>query len=167
LNYIDRGELLTPIQVIQTLARTKQATVGIIKNYINTRVGQLANGVIENSKQTKLYIDETNEMRNKIEEFKTSVTIFQVNKCSSCMSPLDLPVIHFLCQHAYHIHCLSENEKECPICTPNFKQLKDVKKSLIDSASQHDLFFKQLEGSPDGFATVAEYCGRNLFSQKK
>jgi len=114
----------------------------------------------------KNYTDETADMRNKIEEFRTSVTIFQVNKCSSCMAALDLPVIHFLCQHAYHIHCLTENEKECPICAPTFKQLKDVKKSLMDSASQHDLFFKQLEGSPDGFATVAEYCGRNLFSKK-
>ncbi len=31
-----------------------------------------------------------------------SAKIFQVSKCSVCSHPLELPSVHFLCQHSYH-----------------------------------------------------------------
>jgi hypothetical protein len=33
-------------------------------------------------------------------------------------------------------------------------------------ATQHDNFFKQLEGSANGFATVAEYFGRGVMGSE-
>lgn len=33
------------------------------------------------------------------------------------------------------------------------------------NAVQHDQFFKQLEGSTDGFTTVAEFFGRSIFAK--
>lgn len=32
----------------------------------------------------------------------SSATIFQVSKCSVCSHPLELPSVHFLCQHSFH-----------------------------------------------------------------
>ena len=32
----------------------------------------------------------------------TSAKIFQGAKCSVCSRPLDLPAVHFLCQHSFH-----------------------------------------------------------------
>jgi len=31
-----------------------------------------------------------------------SAKIFQASKCSVCSHPLDVPSVHFLCQHSYH-----------------------------------------------------------------
>jgi len=41
--------------------------------------------------------------------------------------------------------------------------VKEIKESMRNSVSQHDKFFKQLDDSADGFATVAEYFGRGIF----
>jgi hypothetical protein len=39
----------------------------------------------------------------------------------------------------------------------------DVKESMRQGVNHHEKFFKQLENSSDGFATVAEYFGRGMF----
>jgi len=104
-------------------------------------------------------------MRSEIQELKTSAKIFQLNKCTYCGSALDLPAVHFLCMHSFHQRCLSEIESECPSCAPQNKKILEIKRSLEENIGQHEVFFKQLEGSPDGFNTVAEYFGRGIFNK--
>jgi len=110
-------------------------------------------------------MEETKKMRSEIQELKTSAKIFQLNKCTYCGSALDLPAVHFLCMHSFHQRCLSEIESECPSCAPQNKKILEIKRSLEENIGQHELFFKQLEGSPDGFNTVAEYFGRGIFNK--
>jgi hypothetical protein len=38
-----------------------------------------------------------------------------------------------------------------------------MRDSMMAGAKAHDKFMKQLEDSPDGFKTVAEYFGRGIF----
>jgi len=106
-------------------------------------------------------------MRNEIHELKTtylafalndlsSAKIFQLNKCTYCTSPLDLPAVHFLCMHSFHQRCLGENEQECPgtkiskdllihsVCAPQNKKIFEIKRALEDNIGQHDQFFKQV-----------------------
>lgn len=87
-----------------------------------------------------------------------------VNKCSCCSGPLDLPAVHFLCKHSFHLRCLGDNENECPVCAPQIKKVTEMKRSLEENIGHHDQFFKQLDASYDGFSTVAEFFGRGIFS---
>jgi len=80
---------------------------------------------------------------------------------------LDLPAVHFLCMHSFHQRCLGENESECPVCAPTNKKIIEYKRSLAEGVGEHDKFFKQLEGSQDGFSIVADYFGRGLFTQQQ
>ena len=96
--------------------------------------------------------------------FFCSPRIFQNSKCSYCGMTLAQPTVHFLCMHSFHQHCLpQESEGECPLCSTVNRQTLDIKRSLEEKASEHDQFMKQLEAAKDGFTTVAEYCGRNIF----
>ena len=60
---------------------------------------------------------------------------------------------------------VGDNESECPICAPDNRKILEMKRSLEVNAGQHDQFFKQLEGSTDGFTTVAEFFGRSIFAR--
>ena len=51
------------------------------------------------------YRVDTAEMQDKISRLKEDATTFQVSKCSACNHTLELPSVHFLCQHSYHQHC--------------------------------------------------------------
>ncbi|CAG2063255.1 unnamed protein product, partial [Timema podura] len=48
------------------------------------------------------YRQETDKIRDKIKDIQTSAIIFQGSRCSACNHQLELPSIHFLCQHSYH-----------------------------------------------------------------
>jgi len=167
LTSIDRDNLLPPLLVIQILSQKSTATLSLIKDYITKRLHTENQMIAEDSKQIKNYREETKKMRTEIQELKTSAKIFQLNKCTYCGAALDLPAVHFLCMHSFHQRCLGENESECPSCAPQNKKILEIKRSLEENVGQHDQFFKQLEGSPDGFNTVAEYFGRGIFNNKK
>ena len=103
-------------------------------------------------------------MQKELKDLKTQARVFQNSKCSACSAPLELPAVHFLCMHSFHSRCLGENERECPICTPQNYTILDMKRSQRASIAEPDKFFTQLQHSGDGFAVVAEYFGRGLMN---
>ncbi|XP_071483682.1 vacuolar protein sorting-associated protein 11 homolog [Diadema antillarum] len=168
LSQIDRRNLLPPLLVIQTLAHNSTATLSVIKDYIVRRLQQENDQIAEDERLIKQYREETRKMKSQIEEMKTSAKMFQVSKCSVCNHPLELPSIHFLCQHSYHQHCFesyAENEQECPACLPENRKVLDIIKAQEQSKDLHEQFHRQLEKSQDGFSVVADYFGRGVFNK--
>jgi len=163
LSNIESQGVLPPLLVLQVLAGKPGATLSLVKDYISRRLTQENQLISEDIRQVRQYKEETSKMRGEIYDLRTSAARFQHTKCHACQSPLELPTVHFLCMHSFHLRCLGENEAECPHCYPQNKKILDIKKSLQESIG-HEKFFKQLEGSHDGFATVAEYFGRGVFS---
>lgn len=165
LQKIEKKNILPPLLVIQILSQTPNAKLKVIKEYI-TRKLQEENEMIEQDKaKIRSYKEDTEKMRTEIEELRTGAKVFQLTHCSACTTRLDLPAVHFLCNHSYHQRCLGENERECPICAGMNKKIMEYKRSLDENASQHEEFFKLLDGSPDGFSIVAEYFGRGIFNK--
>jgi hypothetical protein len=163
---IDRDNLLPPLLVIQILSRNPKTMLGVVKDYITGRLLAEGTQIEDDQRRIRAYRDETEAMRKEIEELQTSARIFQLNKCSSCNSPLDLPAVHFLCMHSFHQRCLvGDSDRECPVCAPENQKVTEIRRQLEQSSGQHDAFFKQLEGSHDGFATVAEHFGRGIFNR--
>mmetsp|Transcript_3507 Transcript_3507/g.9503 ORF Transcript_3507/g.9503 Transcript_3507/m.9503 type:complete len:1008 (+) Transcript_3507:108-3131(+) len=164
LSNIDRRNLMPPLMVIDVLSRQPNITLSVIQEYISRRLQQQNQWIQEDEKQIKTYMEETEKMRQEINELKTSARVFQLHKCTSCSVPLDLPAVHFLCMHSFHQRCLNENETECPRCASKNRKILDIKRSLDGQVAQHERFAKQLDGASDGFTTVAEFFGRGLFS---
>ena len=57
-------------------------------------------------------------MQAEIAEIDRGPRVFQNSKCASCHGPLELPTVHFLCMHSFHVACLGDNDQECLICKP-------------------------------------------------
>eukprot|EP00004_Rigifila_ramosa_P020754 TRINITY_DN5423_c0_g1_i3.p1 TRINITY_DN5423_c0_g1~~TRINITY_DN5423_c0_g1_i3.p1 ORF type:complete len:536 (-),score=155.32 TRINITY_DN5423_c0_g1_i3:7-1614(-) len=165
LSFIDKDNILPPLLVVQILAQHEKASLAVVKDYISRRLQQEQLAIAEDQRQIRQFKEETEKMRAEMQELRTTAKIFQLAKCTACTSPLELPSIHFLCMHSFHQRCLVDNEGECPLCAPSAKKVFDVKRQLEQNAGDHDTFFKQLEGSADGFTTVSEFFGRGMFNR--
>jgi hypothetical protein len=173
LSVVEQNRLMSPLLVIRTLASSPNANLGLVRDF-------LKNAILIEDRQTKgdeamieQYRVDTAEMKEKITRLKEDATTFQVSKCSACNHTLELPSVHFLCQHSYHQHCFqsySDSEMECPACQTKNKRILDIIKSQKQSQRLHDQFHEVLGKAPggieDGFSVVADYFGRGLFKRK-
>lgn len=168
LNHIDKCNLLSPLLVIDTLAHNSTATLGVIKDYIVRRLQQENEQIAKDERMIRKYREDTEKMRGQIEELKTCAKIFQSSKCMICSRPLELPAIHFLCGDSFHTNCFesySDNENECPCCSPENRKIMDIIRSQEHNKNLHEKFHNQLERSANGFSVVADYFGRGVFKK--
>lgn len=111
--------------------------------------------------------EDTSAMRKEIEDLRTNARIFQLSKCTACTFTLDLPAVHFMCMHSYHLRCLGDNEKECPECAPEYTSVLDMKRSMEQNSRDQDQFFQKVKNSKDGFSVIADYFGKGIISKTK
>ena len=93
--------------------------------------------------------------------------VFQASRDSQTNSALELPSVHFLCGHSFNLRTLGDGEgeaRECPLCAPEHRRVRDLQRSHRASAADKDAFFRQLRAAPDGFALVAEFFGKGLLN---
>ena len=64
------------------------------------------------------------------------VRVFQNNRCALSGSALELPAVHFLCGHSFNARSLGENERECPLCAPQFRTILEIRRSLRAGAAE-------------------------------
>lgn len=164
LNNIDRENLLPPLPIIQILSQKPTTQLVVVKDYIVRRLSQENQLIAEDQRCINNYREETEKMKKEFEELRSGAKIFQLHKCTACTGPLDLPSVHFLCMHSFHLRCLGEYDKECPVCVRNNRKILEIKKSLEENSEQHEAFFRELDAASDGFEVVAKYFGRGIFS---
>lgn len=111
--------------------------------------------------------EETLAMRKEIQDLRTNARIFQLSKCTACTFTLDLPAVHFMCMHSFHLRCLGDNEKECPECAPEYRSVLEMKRSLEQNSKDQDQFFNKVKNSKDGFSVIAEYFGKGIISKTR
>ncbi|XP_046409664.1 vacuolar protein sorting-associated protein 11 homolog isoform X1 [Neodiprion fabricii] len=168
LTYIAKEKLLSPLMVVDALSTSMSCTLGDVRNYLNNVLRTENEQTQADTDLTKKYQADTQKLREQIESIKNNTIIFQGSRCSACHDQLELPSVHFMCQHSYHQHCFqsfSENENECPACLPNNKKLLDIIKAQEQSRDLHETFHSLLDRAEDPFSLVADYFGRGVFKK--
>ncbi|GAU39905.1 hypothetical protein TSUD_04970 [Trifolium subterraneum] len=165
LNYIERDNILPPIIVLQTLSKNPCLTLSVIKDYIARKLEQESKIIEEDRQAIEKYQEDTQTMRKEVQDLRTNARIFQLSKCTACTFTLDLPAVHFMCMHSFHLRCLGDNEKECPECAPEYKSVLEMKRNLEQNSKNQDRFFQQVKNSTDGFSVIAEYFGKGIISK--
>lgn len=160
LDQIEQYNLMPPLAVLQLLARNPNKPVSVVKRFLIRALEHESSVIANDQEEIARYQVDTQAMRADVEGLRTRPTVFKEIDCHRCTNSLTLPAVHFLCMHSFHQNCVADSDRECPICAPDHRKVRDMKLSLRQSAVQHDRFFKQLADSADGFATVAEYFGR-------
>ncbi|KAM3965678.1 vacuolar protein sorting 11 isoform 2-T2 [Aphomia sociella] len=161
LSVIDNEKLLSPILVIDCLASTPSYTLGDVRKYL-MNVLKSENDVITREQElvTK-YKAESEKMKDQIQMLQNEPITFQSSRCAACNRPLELPTVHFFCQHSFHQHCFqsySESERECPAC-------EEREASRRPPPPPADALHQRLRLDRDPYAVVSEYYGRGLFNK--
>ncbi|KAJ0982180.1 hypothetical protein J5N97_010435 [Dioscorea zingiberensis] len=167
LTYIEKDDILPPIIVLQALAKNPYLTLSVVKDYIAFESLKKNQNLLKMiaSLLTSTRLEETALMKKEIQDLRTNARIFQLSKCTACTFTLDLPAVHFMCMHSFHLRCLGDNEKECPECAPEIRSVVKTKRNLEQNAKDHELFFQQVKSSKDGFSVIAEYFGKGILSK--
>ncbi|KAH8883032.1 vacuolar protein sorting-associated protein 11 [Thozetella sp. PMI_491] len=169
LGRIDKDGLMAPLQVVQALAKSGVATMGMIKPYLAARIEREQRDIASNRRDAATFREQTEQRRAEIRDLGSKPAVFQATRCSDCALPLELPAVHFLCKHSYHQRCLSGGAQaieggqvECPLCAQDNATIKALKKNQEENAERHELFKDDLERSDDRFKTIASWYGRGV-----
>jgi len=109
---IDSRKILSPIEVIEILSKPgSSASIGTVKKYLLNQVLNQKHQINSDMELINSYRKEIDKNRSKLESLADKPQIFHLNnKCASCMTVLDLPVVHFMCHHSYHQRCMGDHE---------------------------------------------------------
>ncbi|KAJ8686405.1 hypothetical protein QAD02_022199 [Eretmocerus hayati] len=168
LDHIAKERLSSPLMVIDALSTSLTCTLGDVRNYLTSVLHQEHEQMQADIELTEKYRADTEKLREQIQMIQNSTIIFQGSRCSACHHQLELPSVHFMCQHSYHQHCFqsfSESENECPACMPNNKKWLDIIKNQEQSRDLHETFHSLLDRAEDPFPLVADYFGRGVFKK--
>jgi len=159
---LNKNKTLPPIQVIRILAQSEHATLGVVRDHIDRTLKEEQRQIDEDAKIIKETREDTLKKKAEILSLRTEAKVFRENRCAACQQALELPTVHFLCEHAFHLGCLID-ENECSVCAPEIRNFMSRQQALQGKARQQDEFFKMLDGSSDRFGVVAQYFGRSIF----
>ncbi|PSN48268.1 hypothetical protein C0J52_03049, partial [Blattella germanica] len=145
LSVIEKERLLSPLLVVDALSNSTTATLGDVRSYLLS-VLQSESELTEQEKQLiEKYKQETEKIRTQINNIQTSTIIFQGSRCNACNHQLELPSIHFLCQHSFHqhfLHCvLFIPVADIPRTTPAEGRLR------LEESRRMDLYSSSLEAN--------------------
>ncbi|KAF7306576.1 E3 ubiquitin-protein ligase PEP5 [Mycena indigotica] len=156
IEHIDKEHIATPLGIVQILSRNEVASVGLIKEWLISRI-QSARSEIQSDKEwTTSYRLETTTKLKQVEDLSDPEhpRVFNVTRCSACGGQLDLPSVHFMCNHSFHQpRCIQESETECPLCVREHGVIREIRQNNEKLADQHDLFVSEVKEG--GFAAVA------------
>ncbi|CAK1555893.1 unnamed protein product [Leptosia nina] len=161
LQVIAAEKLMSPILVIDCLASTPTYTLGDVRKYLMDVLKSEDEVITREQELATKYASEIEKMKAHIQVIQNEPVTFQSSRCAACNRQLELPTVHFLCQHSYHQDCFqtySESERECPACASPARRPD----SLPHAA---EALHSRLQQQHDPFAVVSEYFGRGLFNK--
>ncbi|KAH7721919.1 CRE-VPS-11 protein [Aphelenchoides avenae] len=167
LERIKKAESAHPLVVLEVLSRMESLTVADIRDYVIRWLEAENETITKNENTIRANEAELADIHKEIDSLENEVQIFQMTKCSACDGSLQVPAVHFLCKHSYHLHCFesySEGNDSCPACTTS-RTLRGPKLSDASSRLSHQQFHNELESGVDVMNLVTEYIGRGVFDQ--
>lgn len=168
LSVITNEKLLSPLQVLNSLAVENGPTLGAARDFFTRAFKKESDLYKREENAIREHKEDSENVRHQIKDVKEKPIEFRGSICDSCKQPLALPSVHFFCRHSFHQDCIrsfSETEKDCPYCMEKNHQIMDVLRSQGSVQINHDQFHTLLERNPETFSVISEYLGRQLFNR--
>ncbi|KAI9437347.1 hypothetical protein BJY52DRAFT_1384587 [Lactarius psammicola] len=167
LRVIEERAIMPPLVVVQVLSWNDVVSVGLVKDWLLARIRTAREEVHMDEQLTKSYQLETATKLKQVEELSDPdhPRLFHATQCSQCGGHLDLPSIHFMCNHGFHQRCLGVHDTECPLCVRAHGVMQEIRRNNERLADQHDIFLADVK--ENGFRTVAAAFGRGLLNRPR
>lgn len=167
LEHIEKERIIPPLGVVQVLSRNGVASVGLVKGWLMGRIKEAREEVQTDQQLINSYRLETNAKLKQVAELEDPMhaKVFSVTRCSQCSGQLDLPSVHFMCNHSYHQRCLLDHETECPLCVRQHGVIQEIRRNNERMADQHELFLADVQDN--GFKVVASGFGKGVLNMTR
>ena len=122
LNKIQENELLSPILVLEILRKKNNMKYETVKSFIISALTKEKKNLDVDKKEFEANYNKLEKINNEINEIKSKARVFNMTKCGFCQQTLQPPVVYFLCNDAFHQHCLNAEIRDdvkdinCPKC---------------------------------------------------
>ncbi|VDP11071.1 unnamed protein product [Heligmosomoides polygyrus] len=164
LEGVEADGSLQPLVVLEILSRSKTINVAAVKDYVIRWLDAQQKQIDFDRKAISEGERRVEEIDKQIESMKFNVQVLQVNKCSACDTVLQLPAVHFLCRHSYHVHCFesySEKPDVCPACVGPVS--REVAKENLNDKAAYQKFHKELNSAVNGLDVISKYIRKGVF----
>lgn len=165
-------DLMSPLEIIQTLSSTSVVQYGLVKEFLVEFMKNEGSEIEKNKILVESYESELSDKKKTLEEalaIKNPLQIKVKNRfCDACRTLLEPPIVYFKCGHLYHQRCLNQDEDpevlyRCPRCLAETETTRRAFKTFKDSSQKANLLRAALsdsEGRLDRFAIVTDFIGR-------
>ncbi|OII72703.1 vacuolar protein sorting 11 [Cryptosporidium ubiquitum] len=153
-------KLISPLSILEILSKyLVNNNSSSVENY-NSLTFQIIKPILalfsdynnenlsENSRNSLNDISEINRMKKEIKDLKQMPKLLNTSRCNQCHLPLELPIIHFLCDHSFHRYCLLQQD-QCPICSSDQQTKIRLLKQRENQQINKEQFFKFIKGDTD------------------
>ncbi|KAJ1612213.1 hypothetical protein OJ252_1302 [Cryptosporidium canis] len=120
-------------------------TFQMIKPILAMCSGYSSGSQSENSRNSLNDINEIYRMKKEIKDLKLLPKLLNTSRCNQCHLPLELPVVHFLCDHSFHRYCLLQQD-QCPVCSTDQQTKIKLLKQRENQKINKEQFFKFIKG---------------------
>lgn len=137
LETIRERELMSTLEIVQTLSSTAHTHVGVIRDFIITSISSTVAATAADERAVQEYKVSTADTLEEIAQLadRNGARVFQMTRCTACAGQLDLPSVHFMCKHSYHQRCLGEEEAECPACATHQGRVRQIRRRQVQTAT--------------------------------
>ncbi|GBE62212.1 vacuolar sorting-associated 11 homolog [Babesia ovata] len=162
LRHIQTHRLLSFPGVLAILKKKRTLQFCHVKEYLRNefrRIDELLHECIGDIAQDKI---DCSQMNRDLQRLQHSYFVINNTNCSRCELCLEMPSLHFYCQHSFHTYCIG-TDGVCPKCAPATQDGPGARPQK--SSGHQDDFFKFLSGATDPFVYMAQQLERFAFAQ--
>ncbi|XP_075211220.1 vacuolar protein sorting-associated protein 11 homolog [Lycorma delicatula] len=102
LGVIEKERLLSPLEVVDTVCSWKSVKISDVRSYLNSVLQSELKTADHEQALIEKYTQETARIRDVVKSLQNSPVTFQGSRWKACNNQLELPSVHFLCQHSFH-----------------------------------------------------------------
>jgi hypothetical protein len=153
--------------------KNNDISLNILNNFLNKAIQKEINSIEEQQKRFNEYDKQLNETVKEIKDLKTKAYIIDLNKCSDCGMPMNLPFICFKCGHGFHNLCLGVNKNmndkiiSCRKCKDKKNKVNEElknNKNFYNTINSLDKLHKELDKNNDKMTFIHKLYGKGLFN---
>ncbi|CAI4231859.1 unnamed protein product [Auanema sp. JU1783] len=119
LKGIEESKSIHPLVVMDILSKSPCLKISAVKNFVGNWLEKQQKQIEADKAAIEWGEKRVGEIEHLVDSIKFDTQVVQVIRCCACDNALQLPAVHFLCKHSYHVHCLesySEKGDRCPAC---------------------------------------------------
>ena len=174
LKEISNHKTYSVLHVLRTLTKNgSQVNLGHVREYFKNEFASVLRQPDNNNDDITFdmeypKVETLKNLSTDIGDLITNQVVFRNSKCSICDQQLELPSLHFLCQHSFHNYCFasfSENKNQCWTCSKDNRTVIENLKARDLDRNVHDNFQNQLQNADNVVYLISKFLRRGIFQQ--